>query len=171
MPRDAAPALSVESPPSRVVARLTGTLFAKSSGMMRLTTFALLALAACTVSTRGVEGPAAPPAGHPDDNVRFEGTVARGDRLPTPQQQLAQVAVILVQGGKDPIQVALAPTWYLEQHGFHLTPDEPLTVTGRTVETDGKPRIIATEVTRGSQTLKLRDETGRPLWEPKPAEE
>jgi hypothetical protein len=96
--------------------------------------------------------------------VRFEGTVAHGDRLPTPQQQLEQVAVITLDTSNAKIRVVLAPTWYLEQHGFEIEQDTPLAVTGREVEENGERRVLATEVERGSQKLQLRDEAGKPLW-------
>lgn len=37
-------------------------------------------------------------------------------------------------------------------------------VTGSRVTFDGKPAIIAAEVKKGGETLKLRDEKGRPVW-------
>jgi hypothetical protein len=37
-------------------------------------------------------------------------------------------------------------------------------VTGSRVTLEGKPAIVAAKVKKGSEVLKLRDETGRPLW-------
>jgi hypothetical protein len=34
---------------------------------------------------------------------------------------------------------------------------------------EGKPTIIAAEVTKGGKTLKLRDENGKPVWAPESA--
>jgi hypothetical protein len=38
------------------------------------------------------------------------------------------------------------------------------TVRGSRVSIDGKPAIIAAEVTKDGQTLRLRDDNGLPLW-------
>lgn len=125
-----------------------------------------LCLSACTVSARGVETTVPT---EPNEQVRYEGTVARGDRLPPPQVQLQQVAVITLRTTGDRVRVLLAPTWYLEQHGFGIDEDELVVVRGRQVLEDGEPSVLASEIQRGSRTLRLRDENGEPLWQQQPA--
>lgn len=48
-----------------------------------------------------------------------------------------------------PIEVILGRGSYVEQQGFKFEPQDRLTVKGSRVAVEGKPTIIATEVTKG----------------------
>jgi hypothetical protein len=63
-----------------------------------------------------------------------------------------------------PIEVILGRGSYIEQQGLKFEPQDKVTVKGSRVAVEGKPTIIATEVTKGDKTLKLRDAKGMPLW-------
>lgn len=63
-----------------------------------------------------------------------------------------------------PIEVILGRGWYVEQQGLKLEPQDKVTVKGSRVAVEGKPTIIAAEVTKGEKTLKLRDANGMPVW-------
>ncbi|RJR41291.1 MAG: DNA-binding protein [Deltaproteobacteria bacterium] len=63
-----------------------------------------------------------------------------------------------------PIEVILGRGSYVEQQGLRLEPQDKVTVKGSRVAVEGKPTVIATEVTKGEKTLKLRDANGMPLW-------
>ena len=63
-----------------------------------------------------------------------------------------------------PIEVILGRGSYVEQQGLKFEPQDKVTVKGSRVAVEGKPTIIATEVTKGEKTLKLRDVNGKPLW-------
>jgi hypothetical protein len=63
-----------------------------------------------------------------------------------------------------PIEVILGRSGYVEQQGLKLEPQDKVTVKGSRVAVEGKPTIIAAEVTKGEKTLKLRDANGAPLW-------
>ena len=65
---------------------------------------------------------------------------------------------------QDPIEVILGSRSYVEQQGLKFEPQDRVTVRGSRVAVEGKPTIIATEVTKGEKTLKLRDANGAPLW-------
>jgi hypothetical protein len=60
--------------------------------------------------------------------------------------------------------VILGSSSYVEQQGLKFEPQDKVTVRGSRVAVEGKPTIIATEVTKGEKTLKLRDANGAPLW-------
>jgi hypothetical protein len=72
---------------------------------------------------------------------------------------------------KGPIEVILGPAWYFEKQNFSIEAQDKVTVTGSRVVVEGKPAIIAAEVTKGGKTLKLRDASGMPLWMPESAHE
>jgi hypothetical protein len=63
-----------------------------------------------------------------------------------------------------PIEVILGRGSYVEQQGLKFEPQDKVMVKGSMVTVEGKPTIIATEVTKGEKTLKLRDANGAPLW-------
>jgi len=65
---------------------------------------------------------------------------------------------------QDPIEVILGTGSYVEQQGLKFEPQDKVTVKGSRVTVEGKPTIIATEVTKGEKTLKLRNVNGKPLW-------
>ncbi len=63
-----------------------------------------------------------------------------------------------------PIEVILGRGSYLEQQGLKLEPQDKVTVKGSRVAVEGKPTIIAAEVTKGGKTITLRDANGMPVW-------
>jgi hypothetical protein len=63
-----------------------------------------------------------------------------------------------------PIEVILGSGSYVEQQGLKFEAQDKVTVKGSRVAVEGKPTIIATEVTKGEKILKLRDANGAPLW-------
>jgi hypothetical protein len=62
------------------------------------------------------------------------------------------------------ISVHLGPGWYIENQDVKIQPKDKLEVKGSRVTFEGKPVIIAAEVKKGDEVLKLRDKNGFPLW-------
>ncbi len=69
-----------------------------------------------------------------------------------------------VKTDQETVSVHLGPTWYLENQDVKLAPGDVVEVTGSRVTLGGKPAIIAAEVKKGDEVLKLRDEAGVPVW-------
>ena len=67
---------------------------------------------------------------------------------------------------KGPIEVMLGPSRYVEKQNFPLEPQDKVTVKGSRVAVEGKPTILAAEVSKGGKTLTLRDANGMPVWMP-----
>ena len=67
---------------------------------------------------------------------------------------------------KGPIEVILGPSWYVDRQSFILAPQDKVKVKGSVVAVSGQPTIIATAVTKGKQTWKLRHSSGMPVWVP-----
>lgn len=65
---------------------------------------------------------------------------------------------------KETILVHLGPSWYIENQDTEIKTKDQIEVKGSRITYDGKQIIIAAEVTLGSQILKLRDESGFPVW-------
>lgn len=71
---------------------------------------------------------------------------------------------LTLQTDKETISVHLGPGWYIEKQTPRIEANDTITVTGSRVTIDGKPAIIAAQVKKGNETLKLRDENGIPVW-------
>jgi hypothetical protein len=71
---------------------------------------------------------------------------------------------LTVKTDKGTIPVFLGPNWFIEKQGMKISALDQIQVTGSRIMVRGKPVIIAAEVKKGDQVLKLRDERGAPLW-------
>ena len=71
---------------------------------------------------------------------------------------------LTLKTGKETILVYLGPGWFLEKQDLAFAPKDQVEVTGSQVTFQGKPAIIAAEVKKGDQSLKLRDPAGIPAW-------
>jgi hypothetical protein len=91
------------------------------------------------------------------------GEVASLETL-TPMQGMGSGMHLLLKTDKGVISVHLGPVWYLENQDVSLQPGDRVQVRGSRITFQGKPAIIAAEVTRGDEVLHLRDEAGFPLW-------
>ena len=73
-------------------------------------------------------------------------------------------AHLTVKTDKGAIAVHLGPGWYLENQDVKIEPKDKIEVKGSRITFQGKPAIIAAEVKKGDEVLKLRDENGFPVW-------
>ncbi len=71
---------------------------------------------------------------------------------------------LMLQTDKEAISVHLGPAWYIDKQTPHIEANDTITVTGSRVTIDGKEMIIAAQVKKGDEILKLRDENGVPAW-------
>jgi hypothetical protein len=62
------------------------------------------------------------------------------------------------------LTINLGPPWYARKQGFTLQKGDTLEVTGSKVTKDEKTVLLAAEVKKNGQTLKVRDEKGVPLF-------
>jgi hypothetical protein len=58
----------------------------------------------------------------------------------------------------------LGPAFYLENQDVKIEPKDKVEVKGSRVTFEGKPAIIAAEVKKGDEVLRLRDDNGFPMW-------
>ncbi|GAB4483737.1 MAG: hypothetical protein OHK006_05760 [Thermodesulfovibrionales bacterium] len=71
---------------------------------------------------------------------------------------------LTVKTQQETLSVHLGPGWYIENQDVKIEPKDSLEIKGSRVTFDGKPAIIAAEVKKGGETLKLRDDNGFPVW-------
>jgi hypothetical protein len=65
---------------------------------------------------------------------------------------------------KETIPVVLGPASYIEEKRIKFAANDKIEVKGSKMSIQGQPTIIAAEVKKGDQVLKLRDDKGIPLW-------
>ncbi len=70
----------------------------------------------------------------------------------------------MVKTEKETISVHLGPAWYIQRQDMKIVPGDKVEITGSRITFEGKPAIIAAEVKKGTEILKLRDENGFPVW-------
>jgi hypothetical protein len=82
----------------------------------------------------------------------------------TPAKRRGYWVDVMLQTEKGTIPVQLGPLWYIDKQTPRIEANDTITVTGSRVTLDGRPGIVAADVTRGNELLKLRDDNGIPVW-------
>jgi hypothetical protein len=95
----------------------------------------------------------------------FGGEVTTVDHL-TPGYGMSDRVWLGLQTDKQMILVILGPTWFHKVRNFKIEPKDRLEVKGSMIHGMEEPLFIVTEVKKGDRVLKLRDDSGYPLWAP-----
>jgi len=93
----------------------------------------------------------------------ISGEIISVDRI-TPNKGMAGGVHMNVKTDKETISVHLGPSFYIENQDVKLQAKDKVEVKGSRITFGGKPAIIAAEVKKGDEVLKLRDDTGFPVW-------
>lgn len=130
---------------------------------MRIFTLAALLVPALALAQGG------PRRGPPPDRIydpatvtTVSGTVAAEQRHDRGRGHAGVHILLEVEGQK--LDVHLGPDTFVDHQPVKLAVGDQVTVTGSRVTLEGAPALIARSVTRGADTLVLRDEAGRPRW-------
>jgi sporulation protein YlmC with PRC-barrel domain len=62
------------------------------------------------------------------------------------------------------VTVFAGPIWYAEQKDFYLMPGDQVSITGSESKIKNRTVMVASEIKKGTETLELRDRSGKPLW-------
>jgi hypothetical protein len=95
----------------------------------------------------------------------FSGEVTTVGQL-TPGYGMSDRVWLGLQTDKHMILVILGPTWFHKVQNFKIEPKDRLEVKGSMITGMEEPMFIAIEVKKGDQVLKLRDDSGYPVWAP-----
>jgi len=71
---------------------------------------------------------------------------------------------LTLQTEKETITVHAGPLWFMKKQSLQLEAGDRITVTGSRVTLEARPVLIAAEIRKGDQVLKLRDPSGVPVW-------
>jgi hypothetical protein len=84
-------------------------------------------------------------------------------KLP-PKGNEKEVAHLLIKNGTETVDVYLCPQSFLDDMGISFSKGDEIALTGSKVKQDGADLILGREVVKGTDTLVLRDDKGRPVW-------
>lgn len=71
---------------------------------------------------------------------------------------------LLLKTAKGELSVHLGPSWFVDHQTVQVARHDVIEVIGSPMIYDGKPALIAAEVDKGNQSLRLRTANGLPLW-------
>jgi hypothetical protein len=93
----------------------------------------------------------------------ISGEVVSVDRM-TPMRGMSYGVHLMLKTDKETVSIHLGPVWYIENQDVKIEPKDKVEVKGSRNTFEGKPAIIAAEVKKGDEVLKIRDENGFPFW-------
>jgi len=82
----------------------------------------------------------------------------------TPAKRRGYWVQLMLQTEKGTIPVQLGPAWYIDKQTPRIEANDTITVIGSHVTLDGRSAIVAADITKGNELLKLRDDNGMPVW-------
>jgi hypothetical protein len=100
---------------------------------------------------------------NPSTIETVSGTVVAVNQM-SPMKGMGPGIHLELKTEKENVSVHLGPAWYLDRQDTRIQKGDHLEVKGSRVTIAGKPAIIAAEVRKGDELLKLRDENGFPAW-------
>jgi hypothetical protein len=94
--------------------------------------------------------------------TKMKGTV---EDVKMPPDGNAKAAVhLLVKNGADTVDVYLCPKSFLDEMGVTFAKGEEISLTGSKVKQGDTDLVLAREVVKGTDSLVLRDDKGKPVW-------
>jgi hypothetical protein len=93
----------------------------------------------------------------------ISGEVVKIDTI-TPRKGMTAGVRMSVKTDKEEVSVHLGPGYFIENQDVKIAPKDKVEVKGSKITFDGKPAIIAMELKKGDEVLKLRDDAGFPVW-------
>jgi hypothetical protein len=100
---------------------------------------------------------------NPQTMESISGKVASVDTI-TPIKGMSSGVHLMLKTDNETISVHLGPAWYIQRQDMKIAPGDKIDITGSRITLQGEPAIIAAEVKKENEILKLRDESGLPVW-------
>ncbi len=106
--------------------------------------------------------PSASPTYDLKTEVKIKGTVDEVKLAGTDSK--TKVTRLVVKSGPESIEVALCPKSFLDDMGVSFSKGDELEITGSKVKHDDLNEVLARQIVRGNDTVVLRDQKGKPVW-------
>lgn len=124
---------------------------------------AVLAAAVVVIYAWPMSGPANDPKYDAATESKMKVTVEEL-KLPAKGKE-KEVAHLVVKSGSETLDIYLCPKSFLDDMGATYVKGDEVTVTGSKIKQDSGDVILAREVVKGTDTLLLRDDKGKPVWD------
>lgn len=82
----------------------------------------------------------------------------------TPMRGMGSGVHLLVDTSEGTVPVHLGPSWFMQKQEMQFKTNDQVQITGSRVTFNNQPAVIAAEVRKDGQVLKLRDANGAPVW-------
>lgn len=82
----------------------------------------------------------------------------------SPLKGMSPGVLLTLRKGSQRTRVVVGPTWFIETQPVKIAPKDRVSVTGVSVLVGGKRVMLAREIRRGKDTLRLRDSNGQFPW-------
>jgi hypothetical protein len=82
----------------------------------------------------------------------------------TPVKGMSYGIHLTLKTGTETVSVHLGPAWYIENQDIKIEPKDAVEITGSRITFEGKPAILAAVIKKNDEMLRLRDESGIPVW-------
>jgi hypothetical protein len=92
------------------------------------------------------------------------GEVAKVEEITPAKGMSSGIHLLVKMTSSETISVHLGPKWFLENQDTRIQENDQVVIKGSRVTFAGKPAVIAAEVKKGDELLRLRDENGYPVW-------
>lgn len=93
----------------------------------------------------------------------LSGEVTKVEKITTKRGMSYGVHVQL-KTGNETIAVHLGPAWFIDSRKIKIDEGDKIEVTGSRITFNNAPAIIASEIKKGDNVLKLRNTNGFPAW-------
>lgn len=117
----------------------------------------------CAAQRRGGQGPPGERMYNPQTVETINGVVVSIGRFSS-MKGTSQGVHAVVKTDQETISVHLGPAWFIDNQERTIAMGDSIEVKGSRITFQGKPAIIAAEITKDKQTLTLRDASGTPVW-------
>ncbi len=94
---------------------------------------------------------------------KFKGTI-EDLKLP-PKGSEKQIAYLTIKSGTDTLEIYLCPKSYIDDMGVSFAKGDEIAFTGSKIKQGDADMVLAREVVKGTDTLVLRDDKGKPVWD------
>jgi len=90
---------------------------------------------------------------------RLTGVVVSAIELPGSTE-----LVVTVSNGENSFEVQVGPADWMADKGYSFVPGEGVEILGAMLFSEGNDTIVARQIWKGGEEIRLRDATGQPLW-------
>jgi len=94
--------------------------------------------------------------------TKMKGTV---EDLKVPEKgHEKEIVHLVMKNGDETVDIYLCPKSFMDDMGVTFSKGDEIAFTGSKVKQGGADMVLAREVVKGQDTLVLRDDKGKPVW-------